>query len=91
MKQPDTNTRDMAEGLLERYRNYTGDSFYNELASMLNGVNAKVNITKSTGNIKLEVLNADQKIIDYTWTYVDENGNDGGKKKRHTQLRKRAS
>jgi len=67
-------TVELAKGFLERYQNYTGDSFYGELASMLDNIDVTNNITKSAGNIKLEVLNSDQIIVDYVWTYTDENG-----------------
>ncbi len=73
-KQTETNTAEMAKSLLERYQNYTGNSFYGELASSLNDVERKQNVTKSAGNIKLEVYGSDQNSIDYTWTYIDENG-----------------
>jgi hypothetical protein len=74
LKQPSSNTADRAKGLLERYQNYAGDSIYAECASMLNSSDASVNITKSAYDMKLEVSNANQKITNYKWTYVDSNG-----------------
>jgi len=74
VEQPAADTVEMAKGLLERYRNYVGDSFYGELASMLDNVDVTKNTTKSAGNIKLKVLNLNQTIVDYVWTYTDENG-----------------
>jgi hypothetical protein len=74
VKQPAIATADMAKGFLQRYQNYAGDSFCGQLASMLDNVDVSTNVTKSTGNIKLEVLNWNQTIIDYVWTYTDENG-----------------
>jgi hypothetical protein len=74
VKQPAIATADMAKGFLQRYQNYAGDSFYGELASTLDNVDVSTNITKSAGNIKLEVLNSDNTILDYVWTYTDENG-----------------
>lgn len=68
------STVDMAKDFLEKYQNYVGDAIYGNLALMLNNINVKTNITKSVGNIKLDVLNSNQKIVDYTWTYIDENG-----------------
>jgi hypothetical protein len=73
VEQPATKTAEIAKGFLQRYQNYAGDAFYGELASTLNNVDVSTNITKSTGNIKLEVLNWDQTIVDYVWTYTDEN------------------
>jgi hypothetical protein len=67
-------TVEMAKGLLESYQNYTGDSFYGELTSMLDDVDATKNTTKSAGNIKLTVSNTHQKNVNYVWTYTDENG-----------------
>jgi len=74
VEKPATETADMAKGFLQRYQNYAGDSFYGELASTLDNVDVSTNVTKSAGNIKLEVLNWDQTIVDYVWTYTDENG-----------------
>lgn len=74
VKQPAIATVDMAKGFLQRYQNYVGSSFYGELASMLENVNATTNMTKSAGNIKLEILNSDNTILDYVWTCTDENG-----------------
>jgi cytoskeletal protein RodZ len=74
VEQPATETAEMAKGFLQRYQNYAEDSFYGELASTLDGVDIDRNATKTAGNIKLEVLNWDQTIVDYVWTYTDENG-----------------
>lgn len=74
LTQPATKTVDLAKGLLERYQNYVGDSLYGELASTLSNVDENQNLTKTIGNTRLKVLNLDQRIVDYTWTYVDQNG-----------------
>jgi hypothetical protein len=72
---PDASiTAEMAKTFLQRYQNYTGDSFYGELASMLDDLDVTQNVTESSGNIMLEVNNLDQIIVDYIWTYADENG-----------------
>jgi hypothetical protein len=71
---PAYTTVEMAKGFLERYQNYTGGSFYGELASMLDDVDATNSTTKSTGNIRLELNNFDDVIADYIWRYTDENG-----------------
>jgi hypothetical protein len=71
---PAYTTVEMAKGFLERYQNYTGDSFYGELASMLDDVDATNSTTKSAGNIRLELNNFDNVIADYNWRYIDENG-----------------
>jgi hypothetical protein len=74
VEQPATDTAGMAKGFLQRYQHYTGGSFYGELASTLNNVDVSRNATKSAENVTLEVLNWDQTIVDYVWTYTDENG-----------------
>jgi hypothetical protein len=74
VEQPAADTVEMAKGVLENYKNFVGDSFYGELASMLVNVDGTKNTTKTDGNIKLEALNLGQTIIDYIWTYTDENG-----------------
>jgi hypothetical protein len=74
LKHPASATADMAKDFLQRYQNYASDSFYGEIASMLDNVDVNTNVTKSARNIKLEVLNSDNAIVDYVWTYTDENG-----------------
>jgi len=74
VEQPAADTCEMAKGFLERYQTYVGDSFYGELASMLDDVDVTKNTTKSAGNIRLKVSNFDQTIVDYVWRYTDENG-----------------
>jgi len=74
VEQSAADTGEMAKVLLERYQNYVGDSFYGELASMLDDVDVAKNITKSAGNIRFEVNNFDQTIVDFVWRYTDENG-----------------
>jgi len=71
---PAYTTVEMAKSFLERYQNYTGDSFYDELASMLDDVDATNSTTKSAGNIRLELNNFDNVIANYNWRYIDENG-----------------
>jgi hypothetical protein len=75
VKQPATATVDMAKDFLQRYQIYGGDSFYGILAATLNNLDVSTNVTKSAGNIKLEVLNWNQAILDYVWTFKDANGN----------------
>ena len=74
VKQSAIATADMAKSFLQGYQNYAGDSFYGELASTLDNVDVSTNITISAGKIKLEVLNWDQTILDYVWTFADANG-----------------
>lgn len=69
-----SETTESAKNFLKNYRNYAGDSLYNELSSMLDDVDATKNTTKTTDNIHFEVFNTEQKIVEYVWTYMDENG-----------------
>jgi hypothetical protein len=72
---PDADvTVEMAKDFLERYQNYAGDSFYGELASMLDDVDLTDNVTKSAGNIQLEAKNFGNFVAAYNWRYTDENG-----------------
>lgn len=75
LNQPATATLDMTKEFLEKYQNYTNNSFYRVLSSIIDGVDLSENITKTEGNIRFEVSvlgnGAYQNLI---WTYVDENG-----------------
>jgi hypothetical protein len=58
-----------AKSFLNNYTSYSGKSFYGNLASMLENVNANQNSTKTAGNVKLEV-NASQGSTVFRWTYT---------------------
>jgi len=73
-EKPVNNTYEEAKNLLINYQNYVGGSLYGELASMLDNVDVNKNITKANGNKRLTISNFDQKVIDYVWRYIDENG-----------------
>jgi hypothetical protein len=74
LKQPLKSTVDMAKGLLERYKTYSGVSVYGEFASMLNGIEPNKESTKYSENVKMEVSGSEANRISYKWTYVDSNG-----------------
>ena len=58
---------------LNNYHNYTANSFYSELESMLNDVKIGENMTETKGNVQLSVSFLNQSEVTYRWTYVDEN------------------
>ncbi len=57
-----------AKNFLSDYADYSRKSFYNELSAMLDDVKPNQNLTRTTGNTKLEVTNID-KSTTYRWTY----------------------
>ena len=73
LKYQAANIVDDARGFMQRYQGYTGDSFYGGLESMLDTVSTNENVTKSAGNVQLEVSVYDS-MVDFVWTYVDEDG-----------------
>jgi hypothetical protein len=74
--QPATNDIAMAQGFLQRYQSFTGNSLYRSLSSMLDNIDPEKNVTKNAENIKLQVsIFGDQTEKDLIWTYVDKNGN----------------
>ncbi len=74
LKQSAANSVEMAKSFLERFQNYTRDSFYGSLSAILNDTNGNLNITKPSDNIQLRVTTTDQNNSDYIWTYIDANG-----------------
>ncbi|PVX23465.1 MAG: hypothetical protein CW691_10545 [Candidatus Bathyarchaeum sp.] len=74
LKQSTANTVENAKGLLKRYQNYTDNSFYSKIASMLDDVDANTDMINYAGDVKLEVKGSGQNRVSYLWTYVDENG-----------------
>ncbi len=74
LRQAVNNTVDMAKGLLERYKTYSGASVYGKFASMLNDIELNVDKTKYAENVKLDVSGSEPNRVSYMWTYVDSNG-----------------
>ena len=65
----------MAENFLLRYQAYTANSFYGQLASMLNEADSTKNSTVIIGNIKLDVTIIAgnfslENMITFTWYYT---------------------
>jgi hypothetical protein len=58
-----------AKVFLEDYQTYTGNPFYGNLASVLETVEASENLTKTVGNVKLEV-NASEGFTVFRWMYT---------------------
>jgi hypothetical protein len=54
---------------LNDYQSYSGKSFYGELGSMLENVDGEENVTKTLGNVKLEVTNSASSTT-FRWTYT---------------------
>ncbi len=58
-----------AKSFLVDYRSQTGNSFYGQLSSMLDNIDDDKNLTKTAGNVKLDVnITGDTTI--YKWTYI---------------------
>ena len=74
LKQPIAATASIAENFLDNYQEYSGDSFYGKLSTMLVNADPTRNSTKTSGNIRLEIRNSENTIVDYVWTYIDDNG-----------------
>src|SRR3989304_7154606 len=58
-----------AKVFLNDYQRYSGNSFYGDLASMLEHVDAKENLTKTSGNVKLEMTDSGGSTT-FKWTYT---------------------
>ena len=58
-----------AKNFLSNYQNYSGNSFYGELAAMLDEVDASKDVTAAFGNVKLEVTNSGGYKI-FKWSYT---------------------
>jgi hypothetical protein len=70
-----TNTIVMAQGFLQRYQNYTHNPLYSDLTAILDKVDTSKNVTKTVGNLRLEMsVFGNQTEQDFIWSYVDANG-----------------
>lgn len=59
-----------AEKFLSRYQKYTADPLYGELKATLVNVDAGKNLTKTSGNIRLEVTVSDEGYTNFRWYYI---------------------
>jgi hypothetical protein len=63
-----------ARGIMERYQTFTGDSSITEMLTALDAVDAVGNLTKTVGNVKLEITstsNTHMIMFDFKHTYND--------------------
>ena len=63
------NVLETAQEFLDSYQSYSGNTFYGELAAMLNAADADKNLTKTSGNVKLEVTATGEYEI-FEWSYT---------------------
>ena len=68
-KKPNTNALEMAETFLDNYRDYTKNSFYEELKSTLTAVDPNRNSTTVVANKKIEVTSSADSTT-FKWTYT---------------------
>lgn len=67
---PSSNTRKMAIDFLNNYQMYTGNPLYGQLKSTLINLDASKNLTKTIGNIILEVVaNNNNGYTNFKWYY----------------------
>ncbi len=74
LNQEPSNELETTKGFLQNYQALTGNAFYGTLRSMLTDVKSNENITKTEGNVQLQVSVSGQASVNYIWTYVDQNG-----------------
>ncbi|MBE0511415.1 hypothetical protein IBX38_00010 [Candidatus Bathyarchaeota archaeon] len=69
MTQPVTSVLEMAEGFLSRYYAYSGALYIQEMRSMVDKIDINKNITKTSGNMTLEVI-VNQIHTEFIWTFT---------------------
>jgi hypothetical protein len=74
----DYRVLEMAKVFLSNSQSHSGNSFYGELESMLENVVANKNLTKTAGNVKMEVITSGDSAT-FRWTYTF-NGVEAGDK-----------
>lgn len=72
MTKSSVNVLENAKAFLTDYQGYSGDSFYGELNSMLNNIDANENATITSGNVKLEATYT-AYLETFRWTYTYNN------------------
>ena len=64
------DTGGAAKNFLNNYQTYTAGSIYGQLESTLNNIDASKNLTKTSGNTKLEVSAISNGYTNFKWTYT---------------------
>jgi DNA-binding transcriptional ArsR family regulator len=64
-----TNVLDMAKGLLDRYENYTGVSYVQEMRYLLETVDVIKDMTTTSGNVKLNI-STEGDDVEIQWIYT---------------------
>ena len=62
-------TLEKAKDFLSKYQNISSDSYYKNLGSMLDNIQANENITKTSGNVMLTIT-TNSDYTSYRWTYT---------------------
>jgi hypothetical protein len=71
-KNPSTDPINKAQDFLKSYQNYSKNSFYGDLESMIANIDTPKNTTITTGNIKLSVT-AQASAVTFRWIYTTNN------------------
>ena len=71
--QPKTSYIENSKQFLNNFGKYTGDSIYNQFASMLNNIESGKNANITSKNVNLIVTNRETS-SSIIWTYADSNG-----------------
>ncbi len=67
-----TSVYETISGFLDRYQNYTKNSFYDQLKSSINNIDETKNLTLVTGDTKLKVTTSTNSTT-FRWTYTVNN------------------
>jgi hypothetical protein len=69
MTHASTNTLEMAKEFITKYQTVSSFSYYSMMGSMLDNLEINKNITKTSGNTKLEVT-GNTSYTSFRWTYI---------------------
>jgi hypothetical protein len=72
---PQTTELEKTKSLLTQYREQTKNPLYDTMRNMLDDVKSNENLTKTQGNLNLDITVIGDASTNFIWTYVDQDGN----------------
>jgi hypothetical protein len=70
LKTPSNNSVEQARQFLENYQKFLNDSTIGDMAKLLDGIQIPHVLTKTSGNLKLDIIYPDR--LDFDWSYTFE-------------------
>jgi hypothetical protein len=62
----------IAKGILNRYKTYSGDTYLDVMSNLLSAVNKTADIAVTQGNMKLQITTSTDNTVEFLWMYTEK-------------------